>query len=135
MKTFWMLQIILQTAKYVRHSGGQTEFVLRVKQANNPNFEFLEPSSLHHAYFRWLVSTKPEVNFGRSSVPPQPFATVVCISRREENQLADLIPHAGDDSHRCSTNGLIGGEASRYVQQQLLQAVVVIWACKTHLAV
>lgn len=56
-----MLQIILQTAKYVRQSGGQTEFVLRVKQAYNPNFEFLEPKSLQHAYFRWLVATKPEV--------------------------------------------------------------------------
>ena len=56
-----MLQIILQTAKYVRQSGGQTEFVLRVKQAYNPNFEFLDPKSLQHAYFRWLVATKPEV--------------------------------------------------------------------------
>jgi hypothetical protein len=55
------LQIILQTAKFVRQAGGQTEFVLRVKQAANPNFNFLEPSDLQHPYFRWLVSTKPEV--------------------------------------------------------------------------
>ena len=55
------LQIILQTAKFVRQAGGQTEFVLRVKQAANPNFSFLEPNDLQHPYFRWLVSTKPEV--------------------------------------------------------------------------
>lgn len=58
------MQIILQTAKYVRQSGGQTEFVLRVKQASNPNFQFLDPTSQQHAYFRWLVSTKPEVTYG-----------------------------------------------------------------------
>lgn len=56
------LQIILQTAKFVRQAGGQTEFVLRVKQAANPNFKFLEPNDQQHAYFRWLVATKPEVS-------------------------------------------------------------------------
>ena len=56
------MQIILQTAKFVRQAGGQTEFVLRVKQAANPNFSFLEPNDQRHPYFRWLVSTKPEVN-------------------------------------------------------------------------
>jgi len=45
----------------VRQAGGQTEFVLRVKQAANPNFSFLEPKDQQHPYFRWLVSTKPEV--------------------------------------------------------------------------
>ncbi len=62
------LQIILQTAKFVRQAGGQTEFVLRVKQAANPNFNFLEPSDLQHPYFRWLVSTKPEVQLCRLPV-------------------------------------------------------------------
>ena len=76
-----MLQIILQTAKYVRQSGGQTEFVLRVKQANNPNFEFLEPNSSHHAYFRWLVSTKPEVNAGRPFDPSQLCVILMCKER------------------------------------------------------
>ena len=56
------LQIILQTAKFVRQAGGQTEFVLRVKQAGNPNFRFLEPNDQQHPYFRWLVATKPEVS-------------------------------------------------------------------------
>ncbi|KAL3159120.1 hypothetical protein ABBQ32_011114 [Trebouxia sp. C0010 RCD-2024] len=55
-----MHKIILQTAKFVRHAGGQTEFVLRVKQAANPNFKFLEPHDQQHPYFRWLVNTKPE---------------------------------------------------------------------------
>ena len=44
-----------QTAKFVREVGGQTEFVLGVKQAANPAFAFLKPSNRLHPYFRWLV--------------------------------------------------------------------------------
>ena len=57
-----LVQIILQTAKYVRQAGGQTEFVLRVRQAGNSNFSFLDPNNHQYPYFRWLVSTKPEVS-------------------------------------------------------------------------
>ena len=52
----------MQTAKFVRGSGGQTEFVLRVKQAGNPNFKFLDPKDRLHSYFRWLVETNPQVS-------------------------------------------------------------------------
>ena len=52
----------MQTAKFVRGSGGQTEFVLRVKQAENPNFRFLDPKDRLHAYFRWLVESNPQVS-------------------------------------------------------------------------
>ena len=52
----------MQTAKFVRGSGGQTEFVLRVKQAGNPNFRFLDPKDRLHLYFRWLVETNPQVS-------------------------------------------------------------------------
>lgn len=52
----------MQTAKFVRGSGGQTEFVLRVKQAGNPNFRFLDPEDRLHSYFRWLVETNPQVS-------------------------------------------------------------------------
>ena len=52
----------MQTAKFVRGSGGQTEFVLRVKQAGNPNFRFLDPKDRLHSYFRWLVETNPQVS-------------------------------------------------------------------------
>ena len=65
-----VLQIILQTAKFVQQAGGQTEFVLRVKQAANPNFSFLEPNDQQHPYFRWLVSTKPEVHRHSASMLP-----------------------------------------------------------------
>lgn len=44
-----------QTAKFVREVGGQTEFVLGVKQAANPAFAFLKTSDRLHLYFRWLV--------------------------------------------------------------------------------
>lgn len=52
----------MQTAKFVRGSGGQTEFVLRVKQAGNANFRFLDPKDRLHSYFRWLVETNPQVS-------------------------------------------------------------------------
>ncbi|CAL8465992.1 g5528 [Coccomyxa elongata] len=48
--------IMMQTAKFVRESGGHSELVLRVRQAANPNFAFLRPDDPRHAYFRWLVT-------------------------------------------------------------------------------
>ena len=57
-----LAQIIAQTAKFVREAA-QIEFVLRVKQASNPNFSFLLPQDRLHSYFRWLVNANPE---GRS---------------------------------------------------------------------
>ena len=72
------MQIILQTAKFVRQAGPQTEFVLRVKQAANPNFNFLEPDDHLHPYFRWLVATKPEVS--SSALTPQPSRGAVHAS-------------------------------------------------------
>ena len=55
-----MLQIIAQTAKFVRQAGRQSIFVLRVKQEGNPNFAFLKPDDPLYAYFQWLVDTCPE---------------------------------------------------------------------------
>lgn len=52
---------MVQTAKFVRESGGHSELVLRVRQAANPNFAFLRPDDLRHAYFRWLVTADPQV--------------------------------------------------------------------------
>lgn len=55
------VQIMVQTAKFVRESGGHSELVLRVRQAANPNFAFLRPDDPRHAYFRWLVTADPQV--------------------------------------------------------------------------
>lgn len=44
-----------QTARFVRESGAHSELVLRVRQANNPNFAFLWPHDRRHSYFRWLL--------------------------------------------------------------------------------
>ena len=55
------MQIMVQTAKFVRESKGHSELVLRVRQASNPNFAFLRPDDLRHPYFRWLVTADPQV--------------------------------------------------------------------------
>eukprot|EP00884_Botryococcus_braunii_P022087 jgi/Botrbrau1/8562/Bobra.0359s0026.1 len=61
-------KIIAQTAKFVRAAGHQSEFVLRVKHAHNPNFAFLLPSDPLHAYFQWLVKDDPQETL---SPPPE----------------------------------------------------------------
>ncbi|CAK9165508.1 unnamed protein product [Ilex paraguariensis] len=53
-------QIIARTALFVSKHGGQSEFILRVKQGDNPTFGFLMPDHHLHAYFRFLVD-HPEV--------------------------------------------------------------------------
>eukprot|EP00854_Cymbomonas_tetramitiformis_P005945 gene5945-7148_t len=53
--------IISKTANFVRDHGGlQTEIVLRVKQASNPNFGFLFPDSELYPYFRFIIDQNPE---------------------------------------------------------------------------
>lgn len=54
------MQVIQQTANFVREGGGQLEVLLRVKQAGNPLFDFLLPTSTLHPFYRWLVTTRPE---------------------------------------------------------------------------
>ncbi|DBA89641.1 TPA: hypothetical protein ACH3X2_004535 [Trebouxia sp. C0005] len=84
-----MHRIILQTAKFVRQAGGQTEFFLRVKQAANPNFNFLEPTDLQHPYFRWLVSTNPEDMLFIDAAP-----SAAADSKSEEATVGLLAHHA-----------------------------------------
>lgn len=52
---------MVETARFVRHGGGQAEVLLRVRQASNPSFAFLSPASRLHAYYRWVVEKDPEV--------------------------------------------------------------------------
>ncbi len=56
------VQIIAQTAKFVREAGGQAEFVLSVRQAGNPSFGFLGRAHRLHRYFRWLVRDNPQAS-------------------------------------------------------------------------
>lgn len=51
------LQIIAQTAKFVRSSGAsgiQVEVKLRVQQAGNPKFDFLNTQDRLYPYYRWV---------------------------------------------------------------------------------
>lgn len=48
-------KIIEETARFVREHGGQADFILRVKQASNPNFMFLRPDHVLYPYYRYLV--------------------------------------------------------------------------------
>lgn len=52
------LQIIKETARFVRHHGPQVEIVLRVKQGDHPNFRFLLSHDPLHAYFRWVLDNR-----------------------------------------------------------------------------
>lgn len=64
------VQIMAQTAAYVRRVGRQSEFVLRVKQGDNPVFGFLMPAHWLHPYFRWLVDSSPEVQLRQAEWSP-----------------------------------------------------------------
>lgn len=45
-------QVLRQTADFVRGGGPQLEVLLRVKQAGNPAFAFLEPTDRLHPFYR-----------------------------------------------------------------------------------
>jgi hypothetical protein len=59
--TSLITQILVETARFVRSNGGQVEVLLRVKQAANPAFKFLEPGHVLHPYYRWVLDTDPQV--------------------------------------------------------------------------
>ena len=40
----------------IKGAGGQMEVVLRVKQAANPDFGFLQPPHKLHPYYQWLLT-------------------------------------------------------------------------------
>lgn len=46
------LQVLRQTADFVRGGGPQLEVLLRVKQAGSPAFAFLDPSDRLHPFYR-----------------------------------------------------------------------------------
>ncbi|KAJ4981730.1 hypothetical protein NE237_032567 [Protea cynaroides] len=62
-------QIIARTAIFVRKHGGQSEFVLNVKQRANRAFGFLMPDHHLHAYFKFLVD---HVDLLNSDVDAEP---------------------------------------------------------------
>lgn len=53
-------QIVLETSRFVRSNGGQVEVLLKVRQAQNPNFGFLMPDHPIHPYYRYLVDVNPQ---------------------------------------------------------------------------
>jgi hypothetical protein len=97
---------MMQTAKFVRESGGHSELVLRVRQASNPNFAFLRPDDHRHPYFQWLVTADPQV------IPP--FHGFL--------SKASLIPNRIDDArdiHKSEPgllDGLVAGIRRFFVQ-------------------
>lgn len=56
------MQIIQETASFVRSAGGQMEIVLRVRQGTTPQFSFLMPTDRLHPYYRWVLETDPQVS-------------------------------------------------------------------------
>lgn len=50
------VQVVRQTADFVREGGQQLEVLLRVKQAGNPAFAFLEPADRLHPFYRCVRS-------------------------------------------------------------------------------
>ena len=79
------MQIVAQTAKFVRGAGKQSVFVLRVKQVGNPNFAFLDPGHPLHPYFQWLIDHPPAEAMADSMpaevTPLLPSPIQLCISR------------------------------------------------------
>lgn len=56
------VQVMMQTARFVRQEGDQLELVLRIRQGHNASFRFLKPDSHLHDYYRWLVHAEPQVS-------------------------------------------------------------------------
>lgn len=46
------MQVIAQTATFVRANGVQVELALRVKHGSNPAFAFLQPQGRLFPYYR-----------------------------------------------------------------------------------
>ncbi|KAJ7525274.1 hypothetical protein O6H91_17G043900 [Diphasiastrum complanatum] len=115
-------QIIAGTAKFVSEHGGQSEIILRVKQANNPSFGFLMPDNHLHAYFRYLVEHAALVG----AFPKAPQQSVVSIDKSSEglSMLGDIygdeeeeedevrhVTQSADDSKVSSIHGEQGGSS------------------------
>lgn len=58
----------------MREAGGQSEFVLSVRQAGNPNFRFLAPANRLHPYYRWLLRVGPQEQEPRPEEPVSPLS-------------------------------------------------------------
>lgn len=54
-----LVQIMTQTAAFVRAHGGSVEVMLRLKQAANSRFTFLMPADRLFPWYRWLVEEGP----------------------------------------------------------------------------
>lgn len=78
------MQVIAQTADFVREAGGQSEFRLGVAQAGNPNFAFLRPDDRLFPYYRWLLQANP-----RGAHQPERSASL-----QGEDSLLELCFHA-----------------------------------------
>lgn len=63
----FFLQVIAQTADFVREAGGQSEFRLGVAQAGNPNFAFLRTEHRLFPYYRWLLQNPQSASTERSA--------------------------------------------------------------------
>lgn len=90
-----------QTARFVRESGGHSELVLRVRQAQNPNFAFLRPDDRLHAYFRWLVQAAPQVGFTHAPMCIQVHTAGAFLADADSNPLyligASTVPLRSSD--------------------------------------
>ena len=62
------LQIVVETARFVRRGGGQVEVLMRVRQAGNRRFAFLMPGDRVFPYYRWVVDTNPQVSYSSSVI-------------------------------------------------------------------
>ncbi|KAK9804424.1 hypothetical protein WJX72_011952 [[Myrmecia] bisecta] len=122
-----MHKIIAQTANYVRESA-QIEFVLRVKQANNPNFGFLLPGDRLHPYFRWMVKENPQEEAGAAgaaqSVEDGPGAGLTINTRSSGgmNGLSLLSMYDNTETPRTPSTMRSQDSATERAQARVLPA-------------
>jgi hypothetical protein len=63
------MQVIVQTARFVRANTPQVEIMLRVKQARNPLFGFLSPADPLHVYYHWMLAAGIQLVHHKDSAP------------------------------------------------------------------
>eukprot|EP00803_Ostreobium_quekettii_P001540 evm.model.scf_347.13 EVM.evm.TU.scf_347.13 scf_347:93991-97290(+) len=92
-----MHKLISQTANFVRDAGGQVEVVLRVKQANNPNFRFLMPDTPLFEYYRWVLENNPK-KATTESKDEQNLSTPSAPVSFDRNDASELAPERKDSA-------------------------------------
>ena len=87
-------RIMLKTSRFIRREGTKMEVVLRIKQAGNPNFNFLFAEDELYPLLRWLIDSKVDLEAAGTAgvAADQPERN----ERHEEREEPEAHPNNSD---------------------------------------